>query len=121
MLLVAPLQDLVPAFDCNGCTHEYGQWIVDLADDDIEEMVNAIAEIHVGAAACAKHRLGAIGALAAIGMAGTVGHTGVSLGLGDDGGSADTVETGAEHLAEQFTADFGDGVAAIEGEEQLHH
>jgi len=91
------------------------------ASDDVEEGVEAIAEVDVGDAACMVHDFGTGGAFAAIGMAGAVGDAGIAFGFGDDASGEVAIDVGAEELAEEGFSDVYDVACLVEAEGKLFH
>lgn len=76
--------------------------------DDIEQVVNAVAQINIGAAAFREHDLRARRAAVAEGVAGAVVGRAVGFGLGNAARRAEAVKLGDEHFAQQVTGDLHD-------------
>ncbi len=94
---------------------EDGAWVVAWAGDDVEEVVDAVAEVDVGVAAGEVHGFGAFCAAVAVGVGGFVVDAGVGFGFCDDAGGECAVDAGGEDFAEELAGEGGGVCGLVEG------
>ena len=114
LLLAAPLEHVLQAAVRSARADEHRVGHARRAGHDVEQVVDAVAEVDVRGAARAINRLGPAGPAVAVSMARPVRNAGIGLRFGDNHAGPPAVDLRYQDLSQQIAADGHDVVAQVE-------